>query len=283
MEHEIYKKIYQLVTTIANRTYLKKAQYTDARILLVFCWAVLHDRPIYWACKKANWPIHLRRNILPSASTMSRRLRTQRIQNLIKQLERAARSSLPPRLCKWIDAKPLPIGRHTKDKSAGFGSAAGLMAAGYKLHVIADSRPGFAAWTVRPMNESEPKIARGLIAQLNEPGYLIGDRAYDSNHLYDLCARRDIQLITPQHRKNARGLGHRRHSPQRIRAMYLKDTEFGRGLMNTREQIERIFGRLTNLSCGLSPLPNWVRTQRRVEMWVCAKLMIYNIWCSQPC
>ena len=128
------------------------------------------------------------------------------------------------------------------------------------------------------MNESEPKIARELITQLDEPGYLIGDRAYDSNYLYDLCGQRDIQLITHQRRKNARGLGHRRHSPQRLRAMCLKNTEFGRGLIDTREQIERIFGRLTNFSCGLSPLPNWVRTQRRVEMWVCVKLMIYNIW-----
>ena len=130
MEHNLYKQIYQLVIKIANRTYLKKAQYTDARILLVYIWAVLHDRPIYWACKKSNWPIYLRRDSLPSASTMSRRLRTRRIQILIKELERAARSSLPAGLCKWMDAKPLPIGRHTKDKYAGFGPAAGLIAAG---------------------------------------------------------------------------------------------------------------------------------------------------------
>ena len=113
MEHKLYKQIYQLVMKIANRTYLKKAQHTDARILLVFFWAVLHDRPIYWACNKVNWPIHSRRDLLPSASTMSRRLRTPRIQQLIKQLERDTRSLLPAGLCKWIDAKPLPIGRHS--------------------------------------------------------------------------------------------------------------------------------------------------------------------------
>ncbi len=278
MEYKLYKQIYQLVMKIANRTYLKKVQYTDARILLVYFWAVLHDRPICWSCKKSNWPIYLRRDNLPCGSTMSRRLRTQRIQILIKELERAAQSSLPASLCKWIDAKPLPIGRHTKDNYAGFGPAAGLMASGYKLHVIADSRHRFKFRTVRPMNESEPKIACELIAQLNEPGYLVGDRAYDSNKLYNLCGRRNIQLVTQQRRKNARGLGHRRHSPYRIRAMHLKDTTFGQGLIDTRDQIERMFGRLTSFSCGLSPLPNWVRTKRRVEMWVCAKIMIYNIW-----
>jgi hypothetical protein len=240
---------------------------------------------LYWACDKNNWPVYLRRRKLPWPSTMTRRLRTERIQTLIKDVENSLHSEQHSSLCKWIDAKPLPVGRHTKDKHAGFGPAAGLMAAGYKLHVIADSRQGFITWTVRPMNESEPKVARELIPKLNSPGYLIGDRAYDSNKLYDLCAGRNVQLITNQHRKNALGFGHRRHSKYRMRAMHLKDTDFGLALMNSREQIERMFGRLTSFCCGLSPLPSWVRTLHRVEMWVRAKLIFYQIWSTQlaPC
>jgi hypothetical protein len=199
----------------------------------------------------------------------------------MKKIENSVRSKLPSGLCKWIDSKPLPIGRHTKDKNAGFGSAAGLMAAGYKLHVIADSRQGFAVWRVRPMNESESKIARTLIPQLSGYCYLIGDRAYDSNKLYELCASYGIQLLTPQRSKNARGFGHRRHSRYRMRAMHLKDKIFGQSLLDSREQIERMFGRLTSFCCGLSPLPSWVRTLHRVRMWVHAKLIIYQIWSTQ--
>lgn len=281
MEQKLYNRVYQLVTRISNITKLKRATYTDAQILLVYLWAVLHDRPIYWACDKKNWPVYLRRQPLPWPSTMTRRLRTERIQVLMKEIETYIRSKLPSGLCKWIDSKPLPVGRHTKDKNAGFGSAAGLMAAGYKLHVIADSRQGFAAWVVRPMNESESKIAQMLIPQLSGYCYLIGDRAYDSNKLYDLCADCGVQLITPQRRKNARGFGHRHNSRYRMRAMHLKDTTFGQSLLDNREQIERMFGRLTSFCCGLSPLPSWVRTLHRVEMWVRAKLIFYQIWSTQ--
>ncbi|MDD5326750.1 MAG: transposase [Phycisphaerae bacterium] len=128
------------------------------------------------------------------------------------------------------------------------------------------------------MNESEPKVAIELVSKLNDPGYLIGDRAYDSNKLYDICASRDVQLVTFQHRKNAQGFGHRRHSEYRMRAMHLKDTNFCLALLNSREQIERMFGRLTSFCCGLSLLPSWVRTLHRVEMWIMAKMIFYQIW-----
>ncbi|MEN6383645.1 MAG: hypothetical protein ABFD79_00435, partial [Phycisphaerales bacterium] len=52
----------------------------------------------------------------------------------------------------------------------------------------------------------------------------------------------------------------------------------GQGLLISRDQIERMYGQLTNFGCGLSPLPNWVRTLFRVEMWVRAKLIFYQIW-----
>ena len=278
MESELYKKVYQLVMKIANGRTIKRATFFDADIILTYLWAVLHDRPIYWACNKKNWPIYYRRRPLPTASTMTRRLRKQGVQNLLKEAEQALIKRFPPSICRWIDAKPLPIGKNSKDKQSGFGPAAGLMAAGYKMHTIADSSQGFVIWTVRPMNQSEPKVAQELIHHLDGEGYLIGDRAYDINILYENLSHKSIQLLTPQRRKNAKGLGHRRNSIHRIRAMYMKDTYFGQGLLESRDQIERMYGQLTNLGCGLSPLPNWVRTLFRVEMWVRAKLIFYQIW-----
>jgi hypothetical protein len=278
MENELYRKVYQLVTEIANGRTIKRATFFDADTVLTYLCAVLHDRPIYWACQKKNWPIYYRRRPLPVASTMTRRLRKQGVQNLLKEAEQALIKRFPPSLCRWIDSKPLPIGRHSKDKQSGFGSAAGLMAAGYKIHTIADSSQGFAIWTVRPMQHSEATVAQDLIMSSTEQGYLIGDGAYDKNHLYELTGNKSIQLLTPQRIKESKGLGHRRHSIYRIRAMQMKDTYFGQGLLDSRDQIERMYGQLTNLGCGLSPLPSWVRTLFRVEMWVRAKLIFYQIW-----
>jgi hypothetical protein len=278
MESELYRKVYQLVIEIANGRTIKRATFFDADIVLTYMWAVLHDRPIYWACNKKNWPIYYRRRPLPTASTMTRRLRKQGVQNLLKEAEQALIKRFPPSLCRWIDAKPLPISRSSKDKQAGFGSASGAMAKGYKLYTIADSTQGFIKWAVRPMQHSESTVAQDLIIGLTGQGYLIGDGAYDKNHLYELAGSKAIQLLTPQRIRDAKGFGHRRDSMYRVRAMRMKNTYFGQGLLDSREQIERMYGQLTNLGCGLSPLPNWVRTLFRVEMWIRAKLIFYQIW-----
>jgi hypothetical protein len=285
MESELYREVYQLVMKIANGRKILKATFFDAEIVLTYLWAVLHDRPIYWACKKKNWPIYYRRKPLPTPSTMTRRLRRQGVQNLLKEVEQNFIKKFHPNLCRWIDAKPLPIGRHSKDKQSGFGPAAGLMAAGYKMYTIADPAQGFIKWTVLPMQYSEATVARNLINDLNGEGYLIGDGAYDKNHLYELAGSKSIQLLTPQRIREAKGFGHRKDSIYRINAMRMKDTYFGQGLMASRDQIERMYGQLTNFGCGLSPLPNWVRTLFRVEMWVRAKLIFYQIWRTKlaPC
>ena len=277
MENELWKKVYQLVTKIASGKTLKRATYSHADIVLTYLWAVLHDRPIYWSCKKCNWPIYYRRRSLPNPSTMTRRLRTQQIQTLLKNIEQHLVNLLPESICRWIDAKPLTISRFSKDKQAGFGYAEKGMANGYKLHAVAD-KSGFVAWTIKPMNYHEITAADELINGLNWEGYLIGDGAYDKNKLYDLAGRKSIQLIAPQRIKKAKGLGHRRHSPYRLRSLSLQKHSLGQALLQSRNIIETMFGQLTNLGCGLSPLPNWVRTQFRVEMWVRAKIIIHHIW-----
>jgi hypothetical protein len=278
MESELYRKVYQLVIKIANGRKIKRATFFDAEIVLTYFWAVLHDRPIYWACYKKNWPVYYRRKPLPTPSTMTRRLRKQGVQSLLKEIEKALIETLQPSLCRWVDAKPLPVSGISKDKQAGWGHACGTMAKGYKLYTIADYTQGFIKWTVLPMQHSEATVARDLIKGLNEEGYLIGDGAYDKNHLYELAGNKSIQLLTPQRIKQAKGFGHRKDSKYRIQAMQMKDTYFGQGLMSSRDQIERMYGQLTNFGCGLSPLPNWVRTLFRVEMWVRAKLIFYQIW-----
>jgi hypothetical protein len=45
-------------------------------------------------------------------------------------------------------------------------------------------------------------------------------------------------------------------------------------LLKGRAEIERQFGNLTNWGGGLSGLPSWVRTHRRVRRWLQAKLVL---------
>jgi hypothetical protein len=73
-------------------------------------------------------------------------------------------------------------------------------------------------------------------------------------------------------------LGHRRHSPGRLRSINLLQNEFGKALYKCRDDIERSFGGLTNHGSGLAPLPNWVRRLPRIQCWVQAKLIIHTIY-----
>jgi hypothetical protein len=277
MERELWKRVYRMVIDTAKGSSIKWAKFDDARIVLTYLWAVLHDRPTSWACCKQNWPIYDRRSDLPTPSTMTRRLRKEGVQKLLCAIEKIAVKHLPALLCRWIDAKPLPIGGSSGDKECGYGRAASAKARGYKLYAVAEAYKGFVAWAIAPMNYNEARVATDLISSLDRPGYLIGDTAYDSSRLYDLAASKSIQLVAPK-RMPQSGLGHHKHSPYRLRSIELSKKPFGIDMLKCRDGIERMFGQLTTFGCGLKPLPNWVRTKVRVENWVRAKIIFYNIW-----
>lgn len=278
MEAELWKQVYKLVTKMAKGKTIKRATYTDGDIILTYMWAVLHDRPIYWACKKNSWPIYYRRRPPPNPSTMTRRLRRVSLQRLLCDIEKSLVNRFSRSVCRFIDAKPLPIGGSSKDKQSAFGFGTSSIAKGYKLYAIADNNQGFVCWTIRSMNQGESVVARDLIAKLGNEGYLIGDGQYDKTHLYNMAASKSIQLIAPQRIRKARGLGHRRQSPYRLRSLELTKRPFGQSLMASRTSIERMFGNLTCFSGGLKPLPHWVRTLFRVKLWVQAKMILYHLW-----
>jgi DDE family transposase len=278
MESELYKKAYQIVMKVYRKTNLKRIKFTDADIALTYLWAALHDRPTCWACKKKNWPIYYRRRPLPDASTMCRRLKTAGVDQLLKDVEKHTTQVNSRNLCRWIDAKGLLISNSSNDKQAGYGFAGGGMGKGYKLYAIADSQQGFVHWRIQSMNCKESMVARELINELEPEGYLVGDGAYDVNKLYDLADSRNIRLVAPKRIRNARGLGKRKHSFWRIEMLNRLPTNFIQGLLKARVEIEHMFGYLTNISFGLKPLPNWVRGLFRVENWVRAKMIFFNIW-----
>ena len=241
----------------------------------MYLWAVLHDRPTEWACERANWPDGLWCGELPSQPTMSTRLQTCEVKRLLHAVARewAARTKQEWVLC--VDGKPLTVGTHSRDPDATWGKAGRSFAKGYKVHAIYGAGPLPYSWEVTGLNQGEPLVAARLIPHLPAGGgYLLGDKIFDSNPLHEVASAAGHQLVA-QRKRPGSGLGHCRHQPSRLRSIALLRTEFGKALYATRDDIERQFGWLTNHAAGLAPLPNWVRTYHRVQLWVQAKILIH--------
>ncbi len=187
---------------------------------------------------------------------------------------------------------------------------------GYKLHVLRDARcpPPPDQWTPAGPKTSEQAVAPGLLRawaaavaglRVRWPllfGHLLADNGYDANALYELAASPGLQLLAPP-KPTARGIGHRRNSPHRLRGLELcrgcndrgrgarggstarrhpldppgragVPPSFGQSLMRERGGIERTFGLRGNWGGGMGPLPNWVRRPRRVALWVAGKMIL---------
>lgn len=277
MERGLFRRIKATLRALGRRRANGRFAFTDATILEVYLRAALHDRPTCWACDPEHWPPRARRGELPSASTVSRRMRTPSVLDLLERL----RERLDPRdggeLVAIVDGKALVIGPHSHDRQSGYGRAVNGLGRGYKLHAIVDAMGRLLSWRLAPMQADESRMARRMLGELGGVAYLLGDSSYDKNHLYDAALERGIELRAP--RRSARGtpLGHRRHSPARVRSrdmLEVGEHAFGRGLMRQRWAVERYFGALCASPGGLGHLPAWARGYRRVRNWVAAKLAI---------
>jgi hypothetical protein len=284
MEHQLWKAIVAVLLELGKPRFDPHAEFTDVDIVKIYYWAVIHDRPTTWALQPKNWAMHLRRGLkLPSDSTMSRRLRSATVRALLTQLEQRVLVPKELGLYWMIDGKPLPIGGCSKDRQAGYGRAAAGKAKGYKLHALVNPQGEVAAWRVAPMNVDERVMARRLIKAAPEQvqGYVVTDKNYDSNPLHATCETRPagrLQLVN--RRRYGPGHGHAHGTKQTAGRMRSKEMlenpmpHFGDQLLADRNQIERFFGGLVSWGGGLVSLPAWVRTHRRVERWVQAKLVL---------
>jgi len=283
MEHQLYQSIVAVLATLDKPRTPLRFDFADEVIVKVYYWSVICDRPTSWACRQQNWPLHLRKRPLPCPATMSRRLRSPSVVALLDALERRVVAPKEPGLFWMIDGKPLPIGGCSKDRQAGFGRAAGGKAKGYKLHTLAGADGSLAAWRVAPMNTDERVMAERLIraAPAEVVGYVLGDANFDSNPLHQCCGSRgNLQLVTPRRYGPGKGTGHRKQTAGRLRCLALTENPypaFAKQLLADRAEIERQFGNLTNWGGGLTCLPPWVRTHRRVRRWVQAKLVLAKL------
>lgn len=274
MDGKLWTELYKKVVELSDSSRGKYQHFSDREIVIWFLWSVINDRPTCWS-RLGNAPPEMKERRCPSGPTMSRRLRSMEVVSLLKRIESCLTRPLKNSICKFIDAKPLPVGHCSKDPDARHGHAG----KGYRLYLITDKNSVIYDWQVRPNNVSEVKMASQLISSLTGSGYLVGDGVYDANVLYDAALKKNHQLIAPR-AKSGRGFGHRQNSPARFRSCAILerdlwiDNGFGKALMDARSQIERFFGNLTSFAGGLAPLPAWVRTLPRVARWVQAKLIV---------
>lgn len=273
MEGELWNELYPVICMLGKRFASPRVQISNTTVILVYLWAVLHDRPVSWACRAFNWPARLRPAELPSPATMSRRMKRIAVLQCLEAIESLLRDRWPHRLIKSLDAKPLVVGSYSKDKDARWGQAGAGKARGYKLFALCDGQEVIDRWRIGPMNQAESKEALRLMENMPGGGYLLGDSLYDINVLYGAAADRGWQLVAPRQKPEA-GLGHGKHHLGRYRSIDLLASAYGRELYKCRTRIERYFGHLGNFGGGLGPLPNWVRRPRRVALWVQMKIII---------
>jgi hypothetical protein len=273
MERELWSLLCHLLKQLVSG--FPRGLYGEDEVLSVYFWAVVHDRPVSWSCDRRNWPSDLCPAHLPSQPTMSKRLRTARVESLLLVVERhlLGLTAVGGMWVRVIDAKALPVGGPSKDRDAAWGRGSGGINHGYKFYAIWGEGPLPVAWGVAPLNVSERRMAKSLIADLPGEGYLLGDKHYDSNALYDAAGKAGYQLVAAR-QNPGKGLGHQRHSPFRLRAIELLDRPFGKALYRLRIHIEHCFAHLTSFAGGLEPLPFWVRRFHRVRTWIHAKLLI---------
>ena len=133
------------------------------------------------------------------------------------------------------------------------------------------------------MNKDERVMAERMVRTAPIQGYQVAEgyvrvNTGFLNKLHEACLKRDqLQLVTRRRYGPNHGTGHRKQSSGRLRAIELTENPkpaFATNLLHDRNEIERRFANLTNWGGGLTCLPPWVRTHRRVHRWVQAKLVL---------
>ena len=106
MERQLWQQIVAVLKDACNGRIRSSRGYSSFDIVRVWLWSVVHDRPVTWACRGCNWPAGQWRGDIPSDATMSRRLRSPEVRDLLEKMEDLV---LKPRrdmeLCWAMDGK----------------------------------------------------------------------------------------------------------------------------------------------------------------------------------
>ncbi len=265
------------------RRFLRVAQevsgrfsYSNGEILAVVLWAVLHDRPMVWACQAEHWPEEQRPRRLPHPSTISRRYRCVELQDEALRIHEAVACVLGMAdRYAVIDGRPLLVGGYSKDPDARSGRACGAMGKGYKFHALVTGDHAIMTYEVESLPVAEQKVAVDLLQRA--PAWVtrvVGDGNYDSMNLHRVAGEVHRKLYTPL-RDNRVG---RRRQPRRLELLRLSQRRVGRRLLSWRNAVERTFAHHSNIGFGYKGLPSWARRLHRVRRWMWGKTLLYNAW-----
>jgi len=274
MEGHVWRMIERLLLSVEGKA--RRCTYSDREILLVSLWAILHDRPMVWACQAENWSEAFRPPRLPDPSTLSRRWQQTSLRNKAYALHKYSVETLGVP-CRYaaIDGRPLPVGGCSKDPDARSGRSAGGWGKGYKMHALVDFRHVILSYAIRPMNQAEQTVAVHLLEEA--PAIVtrvVGDGVYDSMRLHATAAAHGRKLYTPL-RENRVG---KRKQPRRVHLLRLGNRAVGRRLLESRNEIERTFGQSSTICFGFKGLPAWARRSQRVFRWIWGKNFSYHAW-----
>jgi len=222
MEAKVYRAVLCIVMSLAHSRRGARRQFCDRWIILIYLWAVINDRPVSWACQALNWPQDLLECPLPSNATMSRRLRTVGVLQLLERMSLFLTDSPAATLVKTIDSKPMLVGAYSKDRDAKRGRLAEKQfARGYRIHAIGCGRT-VRFWTLASLNENDSTIGPRLLKRLEAGGgYVVGDNAYDTNDCHGLATEKGYQLLAPPRFQNRHVRDARYNCAERLRALDL--------------------------------------------------------------
>lgn len=284
MHDQLLGRVYHMVKEMGHP--VARCTFEDRVICFVHMLAVLCDRSEHWASQKRNWPLWARHLKAPSYSQHMRRLRSASVQGLLDRLREAVgaelRAAQPAGVTKICDGKPLLVSGFSRDRDTASGRVPDGWGRGYKLHVVVDTTGLIEAWRVTSLEAGEATIARQLLTELDLRGCLVlGDANFDSNPTYALLADAGGRLLAPR-RKPGRGLGRRKHHPDRLHAIEeLENAPDANSRLTQhrrcRLRVEQVLGHLCNLPGGLSPLPSHVRRLHRVRRWIAGKILLYHL------
>lgn len=254
-------------------------RFSDQQIVRMFLWCVWHDRPLCWACDRAHYTTRFRPAQLPSVSQFCRRVKSARVNALLRAVnEYLVRHGEPARVAV-LDGKPLAIGDHSRDPDARDGRGAGRFQRGYKLHALTTLDGRILRHCVRPLNVGEPNTARReLVGDVPPDALVLADRNYDSAALYTAVAARHGHLLTPRKGRSQQLTRRKRMGAagRMIRELWESRADVCQAILRLRPNVERLFSALSCFGGGLVALPPWVRHRDRVGRWVTAKVAIYH-------
>ncbi len=118
MERELWKILSCAIASLERRFLVENRDHQVGRIVRVYLWAALHDRPVSWACDRRNWSGVKSPHQLPHQSTMSRRLRYADTKRMFEALAPRLSETGHASLVRYLDGKPLTVSRHSIDPDA---------------------------------------------------------------------------------------------------------------------------------------------------------------------